>query len=183
MSYTKKTPAQLKASYAARAPKISAALTARYAVQPAAKHTQETRERIRQAITGIKRTPEQRETLRQAKLKYWAEHKLPAEVQKARTRKRKAAAQKKNRRAWKARRMGAPPGAAEQKHCDACGTTDVFEMGKRNHHLDHCHDTGRFRGVLCGFCNVVLGKAQKKPARFALLGGGLLAYAKEHGCI
>ena len=56
------------------------------------------------------------------------------------------------------------------------------KMGKRNHNLDHDHRTGLFRGVLCGFCNVVLGKAEKKPHRFACLGGGLLAYARKHGC-
>ena len=31
-------------------------------------------------------------------------------------------------------------------------------------HLDHCHDSKRVRGVLCGHCNRMLGGARDNPA-------------------
>jgi len=37
--------------------------------------------------------------------------------------------------------------------CAICGSL----RGKRNHALDHCHTTGKLRGVLCTACNQGLG--------------------------
>lgn len=31
-------------------------------------------------------------------------------------------------------------------------------------HIDHCHSTGRFRGLLCSGCNHALGKTKDNPA-------------------
>jgi len=36
--------------------------------------------------------------------------------------------------------------------CSACGA----EVNGREQHVDHCHDTGQVRGVLCHNCNTVL---------------------------
>jgi hypothetical protein len=31
---------------------------------------------------------------------------------------------------------------------------------KNNLHVDHCHNTGKIRGILCFECNILLGKAK-----------------------
>ena len=41
--------------------------------------------------------------------------------------------------------------------CSICGT----EMSKP--HIDHCHKSGKVRGILCRDCNLVLGFAKDKP--------------------
>ena len=44
---------------------------------------------------------------------------------------------------------------AQNGGCAICGTT---KTGKRKaFHVDHCHDTGRVRGLLCGNCNSGIG--------------------------
>ena len=32
-------------------------------------------------------------------------------------------------------------------------------------HIDHCHDTGRIRGMLCAKCNTMIGLADNDPCR------------------
>lgn len=39
--------------------------------------------------------------------------------------------------------------------------------GKRLH-IDHCHDTGRIRGLLCSNCNTMIGLAKNDPERLLL---------------
>ena len=41
-----------------------------------------------------------------------------------------------------------------QLGCAICG---VLDSGKRRLHIDHDHDTGKFRGMLCGNCNSAIG--------------------------
>lgn len=53
--------------------------------------------------------------------------------------------------------------------CDACGTE---ELSDRQRHIDHDHDTGEVRGVLCHRCNVALGMVRSDPQVLR----GLIAY-------
>lgn len=48
--------------------------------------------------------------------------------------------------------------AAQGKKCGICGVSRP--RGKGGWHTDHCHVTGKFRGVLCGLCNMLLGCAK-----------------------
>lgn len=49
--------------------------------------------------------------------------------------------------------------AAQDSKCATC----KGELTKRPH-VDHCHDTGNIRGVLCGNCNNALGLVHDNPA-------------------
>jgi hypothetical protein len=43
-------------------------------------------------------------------------------------------------------------------------------------HLDHCHETGRVRGLLCYQCNVALGLLQEEATRAIMLAGYITEY-------
>jgi hypothetical protein len=51
----------------------------------------------------------------------------------------------------------------EQGGCAICGGESGI-AGKR-HHIDHCHETGIVRGILCGPCNVAIGMMKNDPRR------------------
>jgi len=62
------------------------------------------------------------------------------------------------------------------KKCKACGNSISFsgystsnKMDTIHACVDHCHRTGRVRGILCGSCNITLGKAQENPQRLRAL--------------
>jgi hypothetical protein len=49
--------------------------------------------------------------------------------------------------------------------CEVCGRpTGVKEIA-----FDHCHRTGRFRGWLCGGCNLAIGNVREDPERLRKL--------------
>jgi hypothetical protein len=51
----------------------------------------------------------------------------------------------------------------QEGRCAIClSDTFNFSHGKRAH-VDHCHDTGKVRGLLCGRCNVALGHFKHDP--------------------
>lgn len=56
-----------------------------------------------------------------------------------------------------------PPGTykrmydAQNGKCAICEREDGGQKGKFRFHLDHCHDTGVIRGLLCHNCNVGIG--------------------------
>jgi hypothetical protein len=52
---------------------------------------------------------------------------------------------------------------AEQGNgCAICGRSDADSRGGRLH-VDHCHATGRVRGLLCSACNTAIGKLNDDP--------------------
>ena len=79
---------------------------------------------------------------------------------------------------------GAPHGtyarllAEQQGGCAICGATEPGRKLKR-FHLDHCHDTKRIRGLLCGNCNV--GIAHLKHSKEVLLAA--ISYLSKNSCI
>ena len=50
---------------------------------------------------------------------------------------------------------------SQDGRCSICGTKDP--KGRGNFHVDHCHETGRIRGLLCNECNIGLGKFKDDP--------------------
>lgn len=55
--------------------------------------------------------------------------------------------------------------------CASCKSE--FEEGFTD--IDHCHETGRVRGILCRKCNTALGLLQEDPERIE----GLMTYVRE----
>jgi hypothetical protein len=54
--------------------------------------------------------------------------------------------------------------AAQGGVCAICGAPPEDPRGYRMH-IDHCHDTGRVRGILCGGCNRGMGNFGDDIAR------------------
>lgn len=48
--------------------------------------------------------------------------------------------------------------------CAICGSTDSKRKGSRYLFVDHCHDTGKIRGLLCNTCNVGVGQLPTSAA-------------------
>lgn len=68
---------------------------------------------------------------------------------------------------WYYRQYGLTPEQADEMRkagCAICGTTDFTRSKHGNGHIDHCHTTGRVRGVLCTTCNTGLGQFKDDPA-------------------
>ena len=61
----------------------------------------------------------------------------------------------------------------QRKECDIC--TLPF-LGNRDQHIDHCHDSGQIRGVLCRNCNIMLGYAKDNPQRLL----NAVKYLEQH---
>lgn len=65
------------------------------------------------------------------------------------------AANRERVRAYGYKKLGLPaPTRPRPLICEACGASPQT----RGLHLDHCHETNKFRGWLCAGCNLMLGK-------------------------
>ena len=51
---------------------------------------------------------------------------------------------------------------SQGRACAVCATSTPTKKGWA---LDHCHDTGAVRGILCGLCNTGLGMFKDDQAR------------------
>lgn len=58
-------------------------------------------------------------------------------------------------------------------NCESCG--EDGSRGGKGLHIDHSHETGEVRGVLCHYCNLTLGLIQDDPKKLA----ALISYLKE----
>jgi hypothetical protein len=50
---------------------------------------------------------------------------------------------------------------AQHNHCPICRT--YYPTFHRAWHVDHCHVSGKIRGVICNSCNILLGHAKDRP--------------------
>ena len=64
--------------------------------------------------------------------------------------------------------------AAQGGVCAVCRCTEPGTI--IGWHVDHCHATGKIRGILCHHCNVALGAAKDDPARLRALAD----YVEKH---
>lgn len=65
--------------------------------------------------------------------------------------------------------------AAQGFACAICGS-DAPKNKNGRWHTDHCHRTGKVRGVLCGQCNTALGMSQDDPSILDLMA----QYVRHH---
>ena len=61
---------------------------------------------------------------------------------------------------------------SQDKGCAICGVTEA----KPWWHVDHCHSTGKIRGILCHYCNVSLGYAKESVSRLE----NMIVYIRKH---
>lgn len=67
------------------------------------------------------------------------------------------------------------------KPCESCGRYEHEIGGKSPMSIDHCHGSGRVRGVLCRYCNVALGMLLDDPVRIEQLKQYAILHAqKDH---
>lgn len=66
--------------------------------------------------------------------------------------------------------------AAQDGRCAICRETPAPQKYKTGFHVDHCHTTGRIRGLLCHNCNVSIGHLKEDLVRIR----ALLAYLERH---
>lgn len=72
------------------------------------------------------------------------------------------------RKAQRLRQYGLTPEQFDQAmeraghKCEICGHSDMSDK-KQFPLVDHCHSTGEFRGILCGWCNKAIGLMRDNP--------------------
>ena len=64
--------------------------------------------------------------------------------------------------------------AAQGGVCAVCGTAE--KRDRRGFVVDHHHDSGKVRGILCNPCNLALGNARESPETLE----AMAAYLRRH---
>jgi hypothetical protein len=65
----------------------------------------------------------------------------------------------------RAKKLGVCPDAVQElikQGCEICGKKHLG-LGRRTIVLDHNHQTGKFRGILCSGCNTAIGQFKDDP--------------------
>lgn len=88
---------------------------------------------------------------------------------------------KKGRRAALKRYGMTPSGyeamlVAQNHSCAICAAPQYSGASKRRLSVDHCHDSGEVRGLLCGPCNAAIGLMKDDPKRLL----SAVSYLHEH---
>lgn len=65
--------------------------------------------------------------------------------------------------------------------CAICGTTEPGGSYGRNFAIDHCHQTGVVRGLLCSHCNRAIGYLRDNP-KLCRAAAEYLERSSAHGC-
>lgn len=60
--------------------------------------------------------------------------------------------------------------------CGCCGREFNFDRFMRDRQVDHNHETGEFRGIVCARCNYILGRVDKDVEILELC----VAYLRKH---
>lgn len=98
------------------------------------------------------RSPEAREQTLKRKLEYWKTHRETPEQNRTRQlRCRYGITAEEYDRMLELQNNG----------CAICGKETAYNNGTKRLHVDHCHETGDIRGLLCSQCNTTLGHLEK----------------------
>lgn len=68
---------------------------------------------------------------------------------------------------------------SQQNACSICRTEFVPGCPRSRACVDHCHETGAFRSVLCPRCNSAIGLLGDSPARLRAAAGYLVKHGKS----
>jgi hypothetical protein len=103
----------------------------------------------------------------------WAKAKYHADPEAARAKSRERAARVRTPERSRRRALQAMYGlgwdeyeamlASQGGRCAVCGASEAG--GRGNWHVDHDHESGRVRGLLCAGCNVGIGQFRDDPER------------------
>ena len=65
--------------------------------------------------------------------------------------------------------------------CKLCGNNNVWKTDRsfqKNFHVDHDHETGGIRGLLCGRCNMAIGLFEDDPDLLLRARDYIISYIK-----
>ena len=85
---------------------------------------------------------------------------------------------------FRERLYGIPKGTIDEAlkqfggKCGICGATES-SGGKKELHIDHCHESGKIRGLLCNHCNLGIGHFRDQPELLM----AAIAYLKQHAAV